>query len=49
MPQLFWIPAVIAALGTIALVVLNASVPLVGPHDGNDGRKSARAGARHPS
>lgn len=27
-PQLFWIPAVIATLGVIALVVLNARVPL---------------------
>jgi len=27
-PQVFWIPAVIATLGTIALVVLNARVPL---------------------
>lgn len=28
LPQLFWIPAAIAAAGAIALVVLNASVPL---------------------
>lgn len=28
LPQLFWIPAAVAAAGAIALVVLNASVPL---------------------
>ncbi|WP_407359916.1 MFS transporter [Microbacterium sp. LBN7] len=27
-PQLFWIPAVIAAVGAVALIVLNARVPL---------------------
>lgn len=31
LPQLFWIPAAIAAIGGIALVVLNARVPLDAP------------------
>lgn len=31
LPQLFWIPAAIAACGAVALVVLNATVPLDSP------------------
>lgn len=34
LPQLFWIPAAIAAVGAVALVVLNSRVPLGAPRPG---------------